>query len=108
MGAFDISYNDIAGAPLGDGNYGGAIGRVIRGAAGGIAGIGDDVMRSAAKVLGPAANALKTLVTGDGTQAASALNSPHASASVSGSGFNAVSYSYSNGTVSAAPTKTGI
>ncbi len=58
---------DAAQRAAGEGNYGGAIGHVIRGAAGGIAGIGDDVMRSAAKVLDPAANALKTLVTGDGT-----------------------------------------
>jgi hypothetical protein len=43
-----------------------------------------------------------------GTQAASALNSLHASASVSGSAGNSVSYSYSNDTVSAAPTITGI
>lgn len=35
-----------------------------------------------------------------GTQAASALNSLHASASVSGSGSNSVSYSYSNDTAS--------
>lgn len=66
LGAIQKS-GDAAQRAAGDGNYGGAIGHVIRGAAGGIAGFGDDVMRSAAKVLDPAANALKTLVTGDGT-----------------------------------------
>lgn len=66
IGAIQKS-GDAAQRAAGDGNYGGAIGHVIRGAAGGIAGFGDDVMRSAAKVLDPAANALKTLVTGDGT-----------------------------------------
>ena len=66
LGAIQKS-GDAAQRAAGDGNYGGAIGHVIRGAAGGIAGIGDDVMRSAAKVLDPAANALKTLVTGDDT-----------------------------------------
>lgn len=66
LGAIQKS-GDAAQRTAGEGNYGGAIGHVIRGAAGGIAGIGDDVMRSAAKVLDPAANALKTLVTGDGT-----------------------------------------
>lgn len=66
LGAIQKS-GDAAQRAAGEGNYGGAIGHVIRGAAGGIAGIGDDVMRSAAKVLDPAANALKTLVTGDST-----------------------------------------
>lgn len=66
LGAIQKS-GDAAQRAAGDGNYGGAIGHVIRGAAGGIAGFGDDVMRSAAKALDPAANALKTLVTGDGT-----------------------------------------
>lgn len=66
LGAIQKS-GDAAQRAAGDGNYGGAIGHVIRGAAGGIAGFGDDVIRSAAKVLDPAANALKTLVTGDDT-----------------------------------------
>ena len=43
-----------------------------------------------------------------GTQAASALNSLHVAAGVSGSTSNSVGYSYSNDTVSAAPTVTGV
>lgn len=43
-----------------------------------------------------------------GTQAASALNSLHASANISGSGGTNVSYSYSNDTLTAAPTVTGV
>lgn len=66
LGAIQKS-GDAAQLAAGDGNYGGAIGHVIRGAAGGIAGFGDDVMRSTAKALDPTANALKTLVTGDST-----------------------------------------
>ena len=49
------------------GNYGGAIGHVARGGVEGVAGVADDVLRSAAYVLDPAANALKTFVTGDST-----------------------------------------
>lgn len=43
-----------------------------------------------------------------GTQAAAALNSLHASVAVSGSSSNSVGYSYSNDTVSAAPTVTSV
>ena len=50
--------------------------------------------------VGAAVSAAQSL----GTQAASALNSLHASASVSGSTSNSVGYSYSNDTASAGPT----
>lgn len=43
-----------------------------------------------------------------GTQAASALNSLHASAGISGSTNQGVQYSYNNDTVSAAPTVSGL
>ena len=59
------SGGDAAKAAADAGNYGGALGQVGRGAIGGIVGLGKDVMNSAAYVLDPAANALKTLVTGD-------------------------------------------
>lgn len=49
------------------GGVGAAIGQGFRGAMVPAVGLADDVMGSAAKVLDPAANALKTLVTGDAT-----------------------------------------
>lgn len=55
---------DAAKAAADAGNYGAAIGQVGRGAVSGIAGLGKDVANSAAYMLDPAANALKTLVTG--------------------------------------------
>lgn len=60
---------DAAKAAADAGNYGAAIGQVGRGVVSGIAGIGKDVMNSAAYALDPAANALKTFVTGDNTPA---------------------------------------
>jgi len=60
---------DAAKAAADAGNYGAAVGQVGRGAISGIAGIGKDVMNSVAYALDPAANALKTLVTGDSTPA---------------------------------------
>lgn len=51
------------------GNYGAAVGHVGRGALAGMVGVADDAMTVAGKVLDPAANALKTLVTGDSTPA---------------------------------------
>ena len=61
------SGGDLAKSAADSGNYGAAIGQVGRGAIGGIAGLGKDVMNSAAYILDPAANALKTFVTGDST-----------------------------------------
>ena len=63
------SSGDAAKASADAGNYGGAIGQVGRGAIGGIVGLGNDVMNSAAYALDPAANALKTFVTGDSSPA---------------------------------------
>lgn len=60
---------DAAKSAADAGNYGAAIGQVGRGAINGIAGLGADVMNSAAYALDPAANALKTLVTGDNSPA---------------------------------------
>lgn len=60
-------YGDAAQKAASQGNYGGAIGHVARGGVEGVAGVADDVLRSAAYVLDPAANALKTFVTGDST-----------------------------------------
>lgn len=60
-------YGDAAQKAAIQGNYGGAIGHVARGGVEGVAGVADDVLRSAAYVLDPAANALKTFVTGDST-----------------------------------------
>lgn len=62
-------YGDAAQRAAEQGNYGGAVGQVGRGVVAGGIGVADDVMRSAARVLDPAANALKTLVTGDSSPA---------------------------------------
>lgn len=58
-------YGDVAQQTAAEGNYGGALGHVARGGLASVAGVADDVMRSAAYALDPAANALKTFVTGD-------------------------------------------
>lgn len=63
------SGGDAAKSAADSGNYGAAIGQVGRGAIGGIVGLGNDVMNSAAYALDPAANALKTFVTGDSSPA---------------------------------------
>lgn len=73
-------YGDAAQAAAGAGNYGGAIGQVVRGGVAGTIGLVDDTMRSAAHVLDPAASALKTLVTGDNTPASAAPTAPTAPA----------------------------
>jgi hypothetical protein len=69
-------YGDKAQKAAEQGNYGGALGHVARGGVEGVYGVADDVMRSAAYVLDPAANALKTFVTGDSTP----INRPSAAA----------------------------
>ncbi len=63
------TYGDAAQQAADAGNVGGAIGQTVRGGMAGVAGLGNDVLRSAAYVLDPAANALKTIVTGDSTPA---------------------------------------
>ena len=62
------------------GGVGAAIGQGFRGAMVPAVGLVDDVMGSAAKVLDPAANALKTLVTGDATPIGQAPAAPAAQA----------------------------
>lgn len=68
MGAIQ-RHGDAAQKTASEGNYGGALGHVARGGVAGAAGLVDDTMRSAAYVLDPAANALKSLVTGDNAPA---------------------------------------
>ena len=81
-------YGDAAEEAAKQGNYGGAVGQAIRGGIAGAFGVGDDVMRSAAYALDPAANALKTLVTGDN----SPINKPTTSSPVA----STAQASYSN------------
>lgn len=67
--------DDIVGAYKQSG-VGGAIGQGARGLLAPVIGFGDDVMRSAAAVLDPAAQALKTFVTGDATPINAAQPTP--------------------------------
>lgn len=64
------------------GGIGAAVGQGFRGAMVPAVGLADDVMSSAGKVLDPAANALKTFVTGDSTPIGQEPAAPAATATV--------------------------
>ena len=82
-------YGDAADAAAKQGNYGGAVGQALRGGVAGTVGVANDVMRSGAALLDPAANALKTFVTGD----SSPINSPQQQGVTTPQGMQQASYS---------------
>lgn len=95
---------DAAKSAADAGNYGAAIGQVGRGAISGIAGLGSDVMNSAAYALDPAANALKTLVTGDNSPARQPAQAP-STAQKTQSALQQATYSNEGRSVSSPITK---